>query len=207
MISAQAARRYEAVPVGFDADKVLMIAMADPSNVLALDDLRLMTGEELRPVVASKEDIAGVICRMSRLDDAVAAAVDEEQEIEEITNIRESADDAPVIKLVNSIVADAVEQGASDIHFEPEAGSEMRVRFRVDGVLSRPHHDPQAHGSRRDLAREDHGQPGHRGAARAPGRARGDDRREALDRPARRHPADQPTARASPCESSTRSRC
>ncbi|MEA2348604.1 MAG: type pilus assembly protein PilB [Thermoleophilaceae bacterium] len=135
MISASAARRYEAVPVGFDENKILMVAMADPSNVLALDDLRLMTGEELRPVVASKEDIAGVISRMSRLDDAVAAAVEEESEIEEITNIRESAEDAPVIKLVNSIIADAVEQSASDIHFEPD-GNEMRVRFRVDGILS-----------------------------------------------------------------------
>jgi type IV pilus assembly protein PilB len=60
---------------------------------------------------------------------------EEEEEIEEVSSIRESAEDAPVIKLVNSIVADAVEQGASDIHFEPE-GSEMRVRFRIDGVLS-----------------------------------------------------------------------
>jgi type IV pilus assembly protein PilB len=136
LISAQAARRYEAVPIGFDGNKVLMVAMADPSNVLALDDLRLMTSEELRPVVASKEDIAAVISRMSHLDDAVAAAVDEEEEVEEITSIRESADDAPVIKLVNSIVAEAVEQGASDIHFEPEVGGEMRVRLRVDGVLT-----------------------------------------------------------------------
>jgi type IV pilus assembly protein PilB len=136
LISAQAARRYQAVPIGFDADKVLMVAMSDPSNVLALDDLRQLTSEELRPVVASKDDLSAVIGRMTRLDDAVAAAVDEESEVEEITNIRESADDAPVIKLVNSIVADAVEQGASDIHFEPEVGGEMRVRLRVDGVLA-----------------------------------------------------------------------
>ena len=110
--------------------------MADPSNVVALDDLKLLTGHELTPVVASADDIAGLIGRMSRLDEAVAEAVEEEDlESEgEVTEIRESADDAPVIKLVNSIVAQAVEEGASDVHFEP-AGREMRVRFRVDGVL------------------------------------------------------------------------
>jgi type IV pilus assembly protein PilB len=136
LINAQAARRFNAAPIGFDEHGVLMVAMADPSNVLALDDLKLMTGHEVRPVVSSPDDIAGLTGRMSRLDDAVAAAVEEgEEELGEVTEIRESADDAPVIKLVNSIIAGAVEDGASDIHFEPD-GREMRVRFRVDGVLS-----------------------------------------------------------------------
>jgi type IV pilus assembly protein PilB len=135
LITPQAARRIQAVPVGFDAG-TLLVAMADPSNVLALDDLKLMTGHEVRPVVASADDIAGVVSRMTRLDQAVADAVEEEPEdLATVSDIRESADDAPVIKLVNSIVAEAVEEGASDIHFEPE-GKDMRVRFRVDGVLS-----------------------------------------------------------------------
>jgi type IV pilus assembly protein PilB len=95
-----------------------------------------MTGHEVRPVVASPDDIAGVISRMSRLDDAVAAAVEQgEEEMAEVAEIRESAEDAPVIKLVNSVIAQAVEEGASDIHMEPD-GKEMRVRFRVDGVLN-----------------------------------------------------------------------
>jgi type IV pilus assembly protein PilB len=137
LINGQAAKRFNAAPIGFDDNGVLMVAMADPSNVLALDDLKLMTGHEVRPVVSSPDDIAGLIGRMSRLDDAVAAAVEEgEEEIGEVTEIRESADDAPVIKLVNSIIAGAVEEGASDIHFEPSATREMRVRFRVDGVLA-----------------------------------------------------------------------
>jgi type IV pilus assembly protein PilB len=135
LISSQAARRLSAVPIGFDDRGHLMVAMSDPSNVLALDDLKLMTGHEVRPVVASSDDIAGAIGRMSRLDEAVAEAVLEgEEELADVTEIRESADDAPVIKLVNSIIAQAVEDGASDIHFEPE-GRDMRVRFRVDGVL------------------------------------------------------------------------
>src|SRR5918997_4583078 len=106
LISPQIARRFNAVPIGFEDDGGLMVAMADPSNVLALDDLKLMTGHELRPVVASPEDITGLIGRMSRLDEAVAEAVEEEYEDERasITEIRETAEDAPVIKLVNSII-------------------------------------------------------------------------------------------------------
>jgi type IV pilus assembly protein PilB len=111
------------------------VAISDPSNVIALDDLKLMTGHEVQPVVASADDIQGIIGRMSRLDEAVAEAVEEgEAELADVTEIRESADDAPVIKLVNSIIAQAVEELASDIHFEPD-GRDMRVRFRVDGVL------------------------------------------------------------------------
>src|SRR3954452_8419160 len=136
LVNAQAARRYNAVPIGFD-EGVLLVAMADPSNVLALDDLKLLTGHELRPVVASAEDVAGLISRMNRLDDAIAEAVleDESEDLALVSDIRESADDAPVIKLVNTIIAQAVQDGASDLHFEPD-GREMRVRFRVDGVLS-----------------------------------------------------------------------
>jgi type IV pilus assembly protein PilB len=135
LIPAQAARRLEAVPIGRAEDGRVMVAIADPSNVLALDDLKLMTGHEVQPVVASREDIAAVIGRMNRLDDAVAEAVeDDDEDLAEVADIRESAEDAPIVKLVNSIIAQAVEDGASDVHFEPH-GREMRVRFRVDGVL------------------------------------------------------------------------
>src|SRR3954470_21236179 len=136
LIPAHAARRLEAVPIGFAADgSHLLVAIADPSNVLALDDLKLMTGHEIQPVVASREDIAGVIGRMSRLDEAISEAVEEEMDdLGEVTDIRETAEDAPVVKLVNSIIAQAVEDGASDIHFESQ-GRLMRVRFRFDGVL------------------------------------------------------------------------
>ena len=135
LLSAQAARRLNAAPIGFDDSGRLRVAISDPSNVIALDDLKLVSGHEVQPVVASAEDIQGLIGRMSRLDEAVAEAVQEgEDELADITEIRESADDAPVMKLVNSIIAQAVEDLASDIHFEPE-GREMRVRFRVDGVL------------------------------------------------------------------------
>ncbi len=137
LVSSSAAKRYSAVPIGHDETGALLVAMADPSNILALDDLKLMTGQDrLRPVVAVPEDIAALISRAKSLDDAVAdASADEEDDQPIISEVRESADDAPVIKLVNSIIAEAVEEGASDIHFEPE-GRDMRIRFRVDGVLS-----------------------------------------------------------------------
>jgi type IV pilus assembly protein PilB len=136
LISSSAARRYDAVPVSFVDERTLLVVMADPANVLAVDDVAIMTGLEVRPAVASREDIAALVTKLNRLDDAVQEAVEEEDKDDpaEIVDLRESAEDAPVIKLVHSIIAQAVELGASDIHFEPE-GSEMRVRFRVDGVL------------------------------------------------------------------------
>jgi type IV pilus assembly protein PilB len=137
LINASAARRYDAVPVAFLDERTLLVAMVDPSNVLAVDDVAIMTGHEVRPAVASREDVTGLIARLNRLDDVVQSAADDEaaEAPAEVVDLRESAADAPVIKLVHSIIAQAVEQGASDIHFEPH-GSEMRVRFRVDGVLS-----------------------------------------------------------------------
>ena len=181
--------------------------MADPSNVLALDDLKLMTGYEIRPVVASADDIGTLIAKMNRLDDAVADAMDEDDGGRRrlVNEIRESAADAPVIKLVNSIIAQAVEDGASDIHFEPH-DRDMRVRFRVDGVLHETTTIPRRMVAGRRLAREDHGRPRHRRAARAAGRPRVAVGRGPLRRRPRRHAARRRAARASSCASWTRSR-
>jgi type IV pilus assembly protein PilB len=137
LISIPAAKRYEAVPVGFIDDRTLLVAMADPANVLAVDDIALLTGKEIRPAVTSREDILNLISRLTRLDQVIAddLLADEMDQIPaEVVELRESADDAPVIRLVNQIVAQAVEQGASDVHLEP-SGNELRVRFRIDGVL------------------------------------------------------------------------
>jgi type IV pilus assembly protein PilB len=136
LISIPAAKRYEAVPVSFLDDRTLLVAMADPANVLAVDDIALLTGKEIRPAVTSREDIHGLISRLSRLDDVIADAdfVEEDDGPADVVDLRESADDAPVIRLVNQIIAQAVEQGASDVHLEPN-GTDLRVRFRIDGVL------------------------------------------------------------------------
>jgi type IV pilus assembly protein PilB len=136
LISPSAAKRYEAVPVQFTGERGVLVAMADPANVLAIDDIALMTGLEVRPAVASREDIAALIGRLTRLDDVVRSASDEAEEsgAAEVVDLRESADDAPIIKLVNGIIAQAVEEGASDLHLSPE-NRDLRVRFRIDGVL------------------------------------------------------------------------
>ena len=138
LLSAAMAKRYEAVPVEHWDERTLVVAMADPTNILALDDIGLITGQAVRPVVASSEDVAALISRLTSLDDMVRDASVEEEEQDaggEIVELRESADDAPVVKLVNQIVAQAVERGASDVHLEPDTRG-LRVRFRVDGVLS-----------------------------------------------------------------------
>ena len=111
--------------------------MADPANVLAVDDIALLTGKEIRPAVTSREDIlephlAPDAPRRRRR--RRPATTTRRTRPAEVVDLRESADDAPVIRLVNQIIAQAVEQGASDIHLEPN-GNELRVRFRIDGVL------------------------------------------------------------------------
>jgi type IV pilus assembly protein PilB len=134
LLPSSAAKRYSAVPVGFVDERTLLVAMVDPGNVLAIDDISLMTSLEVRPAVAAHEDVIALIGRLNQIDDMVVeeAVVDEGPEI---VDLRESADDAPVVKLVISLVAQGVDQGASDIHFEPVAG-ELVVRFRIDGVLT-----------------------------------------------------------------------
>jgi type IV pilus assembly protein PilB len=137
LVNTAIAKRYQAVPVGFANKRTLLIAMSDPSNVLAVDDIAIMTGYEVRVAVAPPDDIATLISRLDRLEDVVgeeeiAAAAAEEDD--EVVALHETNDDAPVVKLVNQVVAQAVERGASDVHFAPD-GSEVRVRFRIDGVL------------------------------------------------------------------------
>jgi type IV pilus assembly protein PilB len=141
LITVSTARRYMAVPVGFVDKGTLVVAMADPANVLALDDIKVATGLACRVAVAAAEDVEALIGRLTTLQNAVSeAAVDGDEdeadgtELAAVSELQASAEDAPVIKLVYSILGQAVGEGASDIHFEAEDG-EMRVRFRVDGVL------------------------------------------------------------------------
>jgi type IV pilus assembly protein PilB len=137
LIDAAKARRYKTVPVAFLGERTLLVATADPANLLALDDITMATGYEVRRAVASPEDIDALISNLSTLENSVQEVVDEDPDYDaaEVIELRESADDAPVVKLVHSVIADAVRRGASDIHFEPGA-TDMRVRFRVDGVVS-----------------------------------------------------------------------
>jgi type IV pilus assembly protein PilB len=136
-VSVSAARRHHAIPIGYAGEKTLLLATSDPANVIAVDDIQLATGLDCDVAVASADDIEALLGRLNTLQSAVSEAVEtsgEEGEEAEVTELRASAEDAPVIKLVYSILGQAVNEGASDIHFEPQEG-ELRVRFRVDGVL------------------------------------------------------------------------
>jgi type IV pilus assembly protein PilB len=139
LISVKEARRYAAIPVGFADEHTLIVAMVDPSNIFAIDDLRIRTGFDIEPAIATEEDIFAQIANLSRLDEHVAEDLEDEAQTGEISademrDIREQIDEAPIVKLVNSIIAQAADDSASDIHFEPQA-KELMVRFRNDGVL------------------------------------------------------------------------
>jgi type IV pilus assembly protein PilB len=138
LISVDAAKRYQAVPVGYTEDAALVLAMANPTNVLTIDDIGMMTGRRIRPAAASVEDLNLLLARLTSMDESIEDFSDEEAEEAEDaagTLVDEADNDAPIIKLVHSIVAQAIQQGASDIHVNPEEG-DTRVLFRVDGVLT-----------------------------------------------------------------------
>ena len=173
LVSPGSARRYEAVPVAYLDERTVLVAMADPANILAIDDIAMMTGLEVRRAVTSREDIDALISQLNRIDDAISEAAAELPETSSRSrDLRESADDAPVIKLVHSIIADAVQRGASDIHFDTEE-REMRVRFRVDGVVSESTTVPRRMIAGRRVAHQDHGRARHRREPPPAGRPHG----------------------------------
>src|ERR1700761_1510551 len=142
------ARRYMAIPVGYVDQRPLLVAAAAPANVLAVDDIQMATGLEVRIAVAARGDVEGLLKRLGTMQSAAAQAIiendvgAEESVITPVSEMQAGPEDAPVVKLVYSILAQAVGEGASDIHFEPEEG-ELRIRFRVDGVLKEAAHVPK----------------------------------------------------------------
>jgi type IV pilus assembly protein PilB len=144
------ARRYKAVPVGFVDQQTLLVAAVDPANVLAVDDIQIATGLDCRIAVTAEEDVEALLGRLGTMQNAAADAIiedeaevaGEEESLAAVSELQASAEDAPVIKLVYSILSQGVSEGASDIHLEPEEG-ELRVRFRVDGVLKEAAHVPK----------------------------------------------------------------
>ncbi len=146
LVSETVARRYQAIPIGWRDDR-LVVAMADPSNVFALDDIRAVTGNEVVSVVATPSQIAETIERFFRLDtevDSVAQlAADEFEEEDSISALSAVVEDAPIVKFVNLLIAQAVGDRASDIHVEP-AENDLRIRFRIDGVLHEVMRSPRS---------------------------------------------------------------
>ncbi len=150
LIPHETAVRYQIVPLS-RVGSTLTIAMTDPTNVFAMDDIKFMTGFNVEPVVASESAIAeaigkfyGEAASVQELDkvmkdlaggettDVELSATDEEQM--DLASLEKAADEAPIIKLVNLILTDSLKRGASDIHIEPYE-KEYRVRFRIDGIL------------------------------------------------------------------------
>jgi type IV pilus assembly protein PilB len=148
LIPFETAKRYQILPLS-RVGASLTIAMVDPTNVFAMDDIKFMTGFNIEPVVASEnsilegieksygvtkeEDLEQVMMSMSDMDESDVEVQSEQQELG-LADLERAADEAPIVKLVNLILTDAVKRGASDIHIEPYE-REFRVRFRIDGVL------------------------------------------------------------------------
>jgi type IV pilus assembly protein PilB len=143
LIPAEVVQKYQLIPVN-RAGSTLIVAMADPSNIFAIDDVKFMTGYNVEVVVAAEASIKTAIDKyydqsasfddvMGDLDDIDLEVIDEGDEID-TGELEKASEDAPVVKLVNLILTDAIKKTASDIHVEPYEKS-FRVRYRIDGVL------------------------------------------------------------------------
>jgi len=130
-------RRHTALPIGYEDGK-LVVAMADPANVFAIDDIRAATGMEVLAVVATKADVVAAINRYHRgeaeLDDLAGEMTFGQDEQDDLSSVKEIVEDAPIVKFVNLLITQAIQDRASDIHIEPTE-RDLRVRFRIDGVL------------------------------------------------------------------------
>jgi type IV pilus assembly protein PilB len=139
LLEPSVARRHAAVPIGFidDARCVLLVAMGDPGNVLAVDDIALLTGCEVQLAIASPSDVQELIAKLDRFGEAAEQAVADTapEDASDVEGLGEVVEEAPVVKFVHSIIAQAIERGASDIHIAPQ-GHELRGQYRIDGVLS-----------------------------------------------------------------------
>lgn len=144
LISAEVCNRHKIIPVS-RAGSSLIVAMADPSNLHAIDDIKFLTGYNVEPVVASEGAILGAIERayaapeisyddiMDGFDEEEIEVAGEDEEMN-LIDLERASGDAPVIRLCNAILLNAIKKGASDIHVEPYEKS-LRVRYRIDGVL------------------------------------------------------------------------
>lgn len=151
LVDVNLARRYTIMPIDFDHGK-LMVAMADPTNVFALDDVRIMTGMEILPVVSTRDDIKTAIDRYFRatteveetFEELPSIEMEEEEEEEDVREweLKDAGEDAPIVKYVNLIITEAVQEHASDVHIEP-GEKDVRIRYRIDGVLHEIRRSPR----------------------------------------------------------------
>ncbi len=143
------ARRHQVLPIGFRGEAPI-VALANPSDVFALDDLRTLLGRDFKTVVSSPRQVAEYISRMYRRDEETAEAARSavsrstpEQGGIGLTDLHAVVEDAPIIKYVNLILRQALQERASDVHIEPSA-DDLRIRFRIDGVMHDITRSPKA---------------------------------------------------------------
>ncbi len=139
LLPASLCRRYTVLPIAI-SDGALVLAMSDPGNVVAVDDARTVAAMQVVPVVATHDDLAQAIDRFCRADDEIddlTMSFEEEQASDleaDLAKVGDMVDDAPIVRFVNLLVSQAIQDRASDIHIEPTE-SDLRVRYRIDGVL------------------------------------------------------------------------
>ena len=139
MVPSAICRRHNVLPIGLVGD-ILTLAMADPGNVFAIDDVRAIARMQVKPVVAEESDLRAAIDRYHRADgelNDLTTALEEESSASTevaIAGAEDAIDDAPIVRFVNLLISQGIQDKASDIHIEP-AEYEMKVRYRIDGVL------------------------------------------------------------------------
>lgn len=140
------ARRYSLIPIGFDEER-LIVAMSDPQNVIARDDVARVTKRELEVVVATQAAVMDALDKMARMETDVEALTGEiaagDDDSDALEGLTEVVEDAPIVKLANTLIAQAVQDRASDIHIEPQA-KDLRIRYRIDGVLHEHMRSPKS---------------------------------------------------------------
>jgi len=146
LVPAALCRRYVVLPIGIE-DGVLILATADPGNVVAVDDVRTMSGRPVRPVVTTYDHLIRAIDRFCRADgemeDLSSAFEESAAEDDDLSRVGDFVDDdAPIVRFVNLLVTQAITDRASDIHIEP-AEKDLRVRYRIDGVLHETQRAPK----------------------------------------------------------------
>ncbi|MEY2849452.1 MAG: hypothetical protein RI885_2119 [Actinomycetota bacterium] len=144
MVPAAVCRRYTVLPIAMKDDR-LVVAMVDPGNVFAIDDLRSAARMSISPVVAERGDLLTALDRYHRADgelNDLTTALEEESAASEVEESMDVDDDVPIVRFVNLIVSQAIQDRASDIHIEP-AEKDLRVRYRIDGVLHEMQHAPK----------------------------------------------------------------
>ena len=145
-VSESLTKRHTVLPIGYEDGK-LVVAMADPANVFALDDVRTVTGMDVKAVVATREDILDGIRRTSSMSDEIEALgsdlAGDDDGLDDLHGLTSVSEEAPIVKFVNLLITQAVNDGASDIHIEPTE-RDLRVRYRIDGVLHEVMRSPKA---------------------------------------------------------------